>query len=170
MRKNIERLISSGIAPLKVSKATGIPQNTCYRIFKGEASLDNITLKNAELLNKFYEEMVKMAKIKLNEMEQVKELIHERTNNVFRDGADARYVTLYEGLGDFIEQCGGLQDDETRAEAFERITHGEEWARLNIDSEQPFIAYDDANASASHWFLTKTDEQSIEDFIYKITR
>lgn len=60
MRKNIIKLIESSVPALQVSKATGIPQNTVYRIFKGEASLDNITLKNAELLNKFYEDVVLM--------------------------------------------------------------------------------------------------------------
>lgn len=58
MRTNIIKLIESGIPALQVSKVTGIPQNTVYRIFKGEASLDNITLKNAELLNKFYEDFI----------------------------------------------------------------------------------------------------------------
>ncbi len=54
MRKNIETLIASGVTAYKVSKETDIPKNTAYRIFKGEASLDNISLRNAEILNDYF--------------------------------------------------------------------------------------------------------------------
>lgn len=54
MRKNIETLIASGVTAHKVSKETDIPKNTAYRIFKGEASLDNISLRNAEILNDYF--------------------------------------------------------------------------------------------------------------------
>src|SRR5699024_131993 len=50
-----------------------IPRNTVYRIFNGEAKLDNLTLRNAELLNKFYlnnEEEIKMKKA-MNQIEEV---------------------------------------------------------------------------------------------------
>lgn len=54
MRKNIELLISSGITAYQVAKDTQLPRNTAYRIFNGEASLDNVSLKNAEILNDYY--------------------------------------------------------------------------------------------------------------------
>ncbi len=61
MRKNIESLINSGITAHQVASDTGIPRNTAYRIFSGEANIDNITLKNAEILSNYWEE-IKMTK------------------------------------------------------------------------------------------------------------
>lgn len=54
MRDNIIKLINSGITAHKVAKETGLPRNTVYRIFRGEAELDNITLKNAEVLSDYF--------------------------------------------------------------------------------------------------------------------
>lgn len=54
MRDNIIKLINSGRSAHTVSKDTGLPRNTVYRIFTGEAKLDNVTLKNAEVLNEYY--------------------------------------------------------------------------------------------------------------------
>lgn len=59
LRSNIEALIGSGVSAYSVSKATGIPNNTVVRIFRGEAKLDNITLRNAEILSNYWEEMNK---------------------------------------------------------------------------------------------------------------
>ncbi|HEI8010838.1 TPA: DNA-binding protein [Staphylococcus aureus] len=36
-----------------ISKQTGVPQSTIHRMRKNERSLDNMSLKNAELLYKF---------------------------------------------------------------------------------------------------------------------
>ncbi|HDJ2910722.1 TPA: DNA-binding protein, partial [Staphylococcus aureus] len=38
---------------LHISKQTGVPQSTIHRMRKNERSLDNMSLKNAELLYKF---------------------------------------------------------------------------------------------------------------------
>lgn len=54
MRNNIINLINSGITAHTVAVDTGIPRNTVYRIFSGEAKMDNVTLKNAEILNDYY--------------------------------------------------------------------------------------------------------------------
>lgn len=59
LRKNIESLIASGISAYSVAKATGMPNSTVVRIFRGEAKLDNITLKNAELLSSYWERIEK---------------------------------------------------------------------------------------------------------------
>ena len=55
IRKNIEALLESGITAHAVSKATGIPRNSVYKLYKGISSIDNITLRNAELMSEFYE-------------------------------------------------------------------------------------------------------------------
>lgn len=54
MRKNIELLIASGITANQVANEANIARNTVYRIFNGEAALDNVSLKNAEILNEYY--------------------------------------------------------------------------------------------------------------------
>lgn len=54
LRGNIIKLINSGTTAHKVAKETTVPRNTVYRIFSGEANLDNISLKNAELLSQYY--------------------------------------------------------------------------------------------------------------------
>lgn len=56
IRTNIERLIESDITAHTVAKETGIARNTAYRILDGEASIDNITLKNAEILAEYWEQ------------------------------------------------------------------------------------------------------------------
>lgn len=58
MRKNIEKLIKSGITAYRVSKDTEMPLNTATRIFSGQTRLDNITLRNAEILNDYYLSLV----------------------------------------------------------------------------------------------------------------
>lgn len=62
MRNNILRLIASGVTAHQVAKETDIARNTAYRIFSGEASIDNITLKNAEILNEYYLKLKNMNK------------------------------------------------------------------------------------------------------------
>lgn len=57
IRENIEKLIASGITAYRVSKETGIPLNTATRIFNRSTGLDNITLRNAELLSEFYKKI-----------------------------------------------------------------------------------------------------------------
>jgi len=105
MRENIKKLIDSGIPALQVSKATGIPQNTVYRIFKGEASLDNITLKNAELLNKFYEEVILMGILKTAQE------LHQSFESILSMKGDAQpFIFVHEGDVVFNSNCvvGGV--------------------------------------------------------------
>jgi predicted transcriptional regulator len=57
MRDKILSLINSGeFNANEVATKTGIPTTTVYRIFNGEANLDNVTLKNAEKLAAFWEQ------------------------------------------------------------------------------------------------------------------
>lgn len=53
MRELIQKLLDSDLSSLHIAKQTGVPQSTIYRIRKNERSLDNLTLKNAELLYEF---------------------------------------------------------------------------------------------------------------------
>ncbi|HDZ7947866.1 TPA: DNA-binding protein, partial [Staphylococcus aureus] len=47
------KLLDSDLSSLHISKQTGVPQSTIHRMRKNERSLDNMSLKNAELLYKF---------------------------------------------------------------------------------------------------------------------
>ncbi|MDU0236887.1 DNA-binding protein [Staphylococcus aureus] len=53
MRNQIQKLLDSDLSSLQISKETGVPQNTIQRMRKKERSLDNMSLKNAELLYNF---------------------------------------------------------------------------------------------------------------------
>lgn len=50
MRNQIQKLLDSDLSSLHISKQTGVPQSTIHRMRKNERSLDNMSLKNAELL------------------------------------------------------------------------------------------------------------------------
>ncbi|HFV7688159.1 TPA: DNA-binding protein [Staphylococcus aureus] len=52
MRNQIQKLLDSDLSSLQISKQTGVPQSTIHRMRK-KRSLDNMSLKNAELLYKF---------------------------------------------------------------------------------------------------------------------
>ncbi len=53
IRNQIQKLLDSDLSSLHISKQTGVPQSTIHRMRKNERSLDNMSLKNAELLYKF---------------------------------------------------------------------------------------------------------------------
>ncbi|HCY1273013.1 TPA: DNA-binding protein [Staphylococcus aureus] len=53
MRNQIQKLLDSDLSSLHISKQTGVPQSAIHRMRKNERSLDNMSLKNAELLYKF---------------------------------------------------------------------------------------------------------------------
>ncbi|EHJ07957.1 hypothetical protein [Staphylococcus simiae] len=53
MREIIQKLFDSELSSLYISKQTGVPQSTIYRMRTGDRSLDNLSLKNAEILSKF---------------------------------------------------------------------------------------------------------------------
>lgn len=56
IRDHIETLMNSQFSRYYIHKQTGIPTTTLSRIWNLKASLDNVTLLNAEKLSKFYEE------------------------------------------------------------------------------------------------------------------
>lgn len=67
MRKNIELLIKSGITAYKVSKETGLSRNPIERLFRGDSTIDNLTLKSAEILSNYWEGN-KMIRVKRTEV------------------------------------------------------------------------------------------------------
>ncbi|MBN6824767.1 DNA-binding protein [Staphylococcus caprae] len=57
MRELIQQLLDSELSSLYISKQTGVTQSTIYRMRNKMRSLDNLSLKNAELLYDFAKEM-----------------------------------------------------------------------------------------------------------------
>ncbi len=61
IKRNIEKLLfESGLTNYQISKATGIAQTTLSRFTRKESDIENMSLKNALKLNKYYEEMNEM--------------------------------------------------------------------------------------------------------------
>jgi len=60
MRQNILKLMQMNLSVYRIAKDAEVPENTVRRLWRGESSLDNITLSFAEKLNKYYLEVVKM--------------------------------------------------------------------------------------------------------------
>jgi|SRR5690625_2981491 len=59
MRKNLEKLLfESPVSANKISKDTGIPSSTVRDYRNGIIELGDIALKRAEILNKYYKEVV----------------------------------------------------------------------------------------------------------------
>lgn len=56
MRNLIEQLINSDLTAYRISKDTGIALSVIQKIKDGTSKLDNISLKNAEILSKYWEE------------------------------------------------------------------------------------------------------------------
>ena len=54
MRGSIENLIESGITAYRISKDTGISLSVVKKILNGTSKLDNLSLKNAEILAAYW--------------------------------------------------------------------------------------------------------------------
>lgn len=115
MRKNIIKLINSGITAYTVANESGLPRNTVYRIFTGEAKLDNVSLKNAEALNEYYienEEEIEM----MNIINQFKEIALPGSWEL----AGMEVITGLDDTNEIVEEMARLyveeQDDETASQ------------------------------------------------------
>lgn len=91
MRKVIQNLLDSDLSSLQISKQTGVAQSTIYRMRTKSRSLDNLTLKNAELLYQF-----EMERMKMNELQ----------NKMVKDVVLGE-VELVEGLGQYFIDIEG---------------------------------------------------------------
>lgn len=141
MRKNIERLIKSGITAHRVALETEIPRNTAYRIFRGEAKIDNITLKNAEILNEYY--------IKNKELFKMEKVFKELQKNFKIDGENERYATMYNSKDEIV--------DEMDKEIFEET--------FDVDASSlsyPVITFDDSNAIDGHIFESGQEDEILD--------
>ncbi|PSL41691.1 hypothetical protein B0H94_1184 [Salsuginibacillus halophilus] len=54
MLEEVRRLFESEVTTYKISKESGVPENTVRRLRSGEAKLENATYKNIEALHNYY--------------------------------------------------------------------------------------------------------------------
>ena len=87
MREIIQNLLDSELSSLHIAKQTGVTQSTIYRIRTKSRSLDNLSLKNAELLYQFEMERMKMNKltyvVDMNKQDKAIEIITNEHGNFY---------------------------------------------------------------------------------------
>lgn len=91
MRELIQKLLDSKLSSLQIAKETGVPQSTIYRMRSKERSLDNLSLKNAELLYNYQKRIEKM----------------DEFNNKMVDDVVLGDVELVESLGQYFIDIEG---------------------------------------------------------------
>ncbi|WP_310732016.1 hypothetical protein [Staphylococcus haemolyticus] len=71
MRKQIEELLKSEVTGYRIAKKTGIGESVISNLRSGKRNLDNISLKNAELLYNYQKEIEKMNELNNKMIEDV---------------------------------------------------------------------------------------------------
>ncbi|WP_369598104.1 hypothetical protein, partial [Staphylococcus haemolyticus] len=71
MRKQIEELLKSEVTGYRIAKKTGIGESVISNLRSGKRNLDNISLKNAELLYNYQKEIEKMNELNSKMIEDV---------------------------------------------------------------------------------------------------
>uniref|UniRef100_UPI00214DA385 hypothetical protein n=1 Tax=Staphylococcus haemolyticus TaxID=1283 RepID=UPI00214DA385 len=71
MRKQIEELLKSEVTGYSIAKKTGIGESVISNLRSGKRNLDNISLKNAELLYNYQKEIEKMNELNSKMIEDV---------------------------------------------------------------------------------------------------
>lgn len=106
MRENILKLMNMNISVYRIAKEAGIPENTVRRLWKGESSLDNVTLLLAEKLNNYYMEVVKMNTIILDGKELELDVLASYMNDELRESVnDEKFANNQEYIELYIERA-----------------------------------------------------------------
>lgn len=147
MRENITNLINSRITAHTVSVETGLPRNTVYRIFSGEANLDNVSLKNAEVLNDYY--------IKNKEMLNMQNIVEEIREKYNVDGENERYIEIYNNANEVVEEMEKEQFEEKFLSGYVQKSH--DINKLNY----PIITFDYSGDADGQLFESDEDEKEI---------
>lgn len=106
MRENILKLMSSDLSVYRIAKEAGIPENTVRRLWKGESSLDNVTLLLAEKLNDYYLEVVKMNTVILDGKELELGVLAEYMDDELRESVnDEKFANNQEYIELYIERA-----------------------------------------------------------------
>lgn len=106
MRENITKLMNTNISVYRIAKESGIPENTVRRLWKGESSIDNVTLSLAEKLNDYYLEVVKMNTVILDHKEFDLDVLSEYMDDELRESVnDEKFADNQEYIELYIERA-----------------------------------------------------------------
>lgn len=118
MRENIMKLMQMDISVYRIAKDAEVPENTVRRLWRGESSLDNITLSFAEKLNKYYLEVVKMNTVILDNKELELDVLAEYMDDELRESVnDEKFANNQEYIELYIERA--KEDDPGFIEVLE---------------------------------------------------
>lgn len=106
MRDNIMKLMKMNISVYRIAKDAEVPENTVRRLWRGESSLDNITLSFAEKLNKYYLEVIKMNTVILDEKELDLDVLADYMDDELRESVnDEKFANNQEYIELYIERA-----------------------------------------------------------------
>lgn len=106
MRENILKLMQMNISVYRIAKGAEVPENTVRRLWRGESSLDNITLLLAEKLNKYYLEVVKMDTVILDNKELELDVLSGYMDDELRESVnDEKFANNQEYIELYIERA-----------------------------------------------------------------
>jgi len=77
MRTEIEKVLESNVSAYAISKATGVSTSIILDLRNKKRKLDNLSLYNAERLEKFYYEKIYEDKHRIDELQELKNLLKE---------------------------------------------------------------------------------------------
>lgn len=94
------------ISVYRIAKDAEVPENTVRRLWRGESSLDNITLSFAEKLNKYYLEVVKMNIVILDNKELELDVLSGYMYDELRESVnDEKFANNQEYIELYIERA-----------------------------------------------------------------
>lgn len=149
LRKNISALINSDFTAYRISRETDISLSVIQKILNGTSKLDNISLKKAEILSKFWEEY------KMKDYTVALTMVQE----ALQDGITYNLATA------FAETRDGQMLEQIVADQFHQAANGVDdfsmtveeylYARLedseNMQSPDTFENESDAEQAGFYW-------------------
>lgn len=121
MLDKVKKLFESTVTTYKISKGSGVPNNTVQRLRSGEAKLENATYKNIEALYNYY--LKEMNGMKTWERKNKDGYFWYEINEVSFDGDLHEFMVVKEG-GEVVGTITP-SDLENQAEIIEDLNNGE---------------------------------------------
>lgn len=116
LRKNIEALIKSDITAYRISKDTGISLSVVQKILNKTSKLDNVSLKNAEILSDYWME---------NKSKELDEMKNVYFKNIDTGVVKNQYEWHQEAIEFFTNK---YNEDLDLQEEFKTVNEYLEWA------------------------------------------
>jgi len=156
MREIIQNLLDSELSSLHIAKQTGVTQSTIYRIRTKSRSLDNLSLKNAELLYQF-----EMERMKMNELQ----------NKMVEDVVLGE-VELIEGLGQYFINVEGDYEYNVEFATLSEVEYKENTLYEVAISKTYEVAYndklekEDMNLFIDKWLETDQEGETYIESVF----